>query len=133
MSNKYYNFYEPNILHKKESTGDCVIRALTKALDKEWKEVFDELVPIAREKMVMLNSPECYSAYLEQNGFVKVKIPVIKGHKRPTPLTFTKTHKKGTYFLSLANHVVCSKNGIYYDTWDCHDKCIYTYWEKIDK
>ena len=132
MSNKYFNFYEPNTLHKENTTSDCVIRALTKALNKSWLEVFDELVPIAREKMTMLNNPECYSEYLEQNGFVRVKISVKKGHKRPTPLTFTKTHKTGTYILSLAHHIVCSKDGIYYDVWDCGDNCVYTYWEKIN-
>ena len=55
METKYYQYYQPNEKDVKDKYGDCVIRALTKALDMDWLDVFNELVPIAREMQAMPN------------------------------------------------------------------------------
>lgn len=127
---KYLAYYQPNKKDIKDSFGDCVIRSLTKALDKEWVEVFDELVPIAREKQCMPNNKPAYETYILANGFEYVGISNKKGTTRPTVLSFTKEHKTGTYILNVANHLVTVKDGMYYDTWDCGWKCLYGYWVK---
>ena len=46
-------------------------------------------------------------------------------------MDFTPDYSEGTYFLSVANHVVASVDGNFYDTWDSGDCCLYGYWEKI--
>lgn len=130
MKNRYYKYYQPNKKDLKDKYGDCVIRALTKALDMKWLEVFDELLPLARELQCMPNGKSTYEVYLKNKGFTYIGISNKKGSKRPTVKSFTKDHKEGTYFLILANHVVTVKDGIYYDTWDCDDCCLYGYWEK---
>ena len=35
---KRYKYYQPNKKDLKDQYGDCVIRALTKVMDKEWLE-----------------------------------------------------------------------------------------------
>ena len=89
---KRYKYYQPNKKDLKDKYGDCVVRALTKVLDKEWVEVFDELVPIAREIQSMLGMKIVYETYLKRQGFQYVGISNKKGSKRPTVESFAKDH-----------------------------------------
>lgn len=123
--NKYYN---PNPL--KRDTTDCVVRALVKATGKDWDVVFKELFDIGFELKVMPNSDVAWKEYLTGAGFTYVPIKVKKGSKRPTVQSFTKENKKGVYVLRVANHLVTSDNGYYYDTFDSGNCSMYGYWEK---
>ncbi len=129
--NRHYRYYQPNKKDLKDNYGDCVIRALTKAMQKDWLEVFDELQPISRELQVPFNCKPCYEPYILNNGFEYHGISNKKGTKRPTVLSFAKEHKEGVYILRVAHHLVTVQNGIYYDTWDCADCCLYGYWQKV--
>ena len=64
------------------------------------------------------------------SGFEYVGISNKKGTTRPTVESFTKEHKEGTYILRVANHIVASVDGMYYDTWDSGHKSLYGYWIK---
>lgn len=130
MRNKYCIYYQPNKKQSSKGTSDCVIRALTKVMGKEWLEVFDDLTVIAREAQTMPNNKECYTKYLTDNNFKYTGISNKKGTKRPTVYSFAKEHKNGTYFVVVANHVVAVVDGAYYDTWDSGECCLYGYWEK---
>lgn len=130
MASKNYKYYQPNEKDIKDQFGDCVIRALTKVMDKGWYEVFDELVPIARELQCMPNGKPAYEKYLQMKGFKYQGISNKKGSKRPTVDRFTKDNPDGTYFLRVANHVVASVDGLYYDTWNSGDCSLYGYWYK---
>lgn len=130
MASRNYKYYQPNKMDLKDNYGDCVIRALTKVLDKEWLEVFNELLPTAIELQCMPNSKYCYEKYLKDSGFVYTGISNKKGSKRPTVKSFTKEHNAGTYFLRVAHHVVAVVDGVYYDTWDSGDCSLYGYWTK---
>lgn len=126
---KIYQYYQPNKKDLKDTQGDCVIRALTKALNEDWTTIFDKLVPIARENMCMPNSQTCWEPFLASNGFEYHGISNAKGTKRPTVESFTKEHKTGVYVLRVAHHIVCVADGKYYDTWDSGYKSLYGYWE----
>ena len=123
--NKYYN---PN--PKKLEAGDCVVRALCKATDKEWDVVYKELFEIGFELKVMPNDDKAWKHYLKELGFIEHKISNKKGSKRPTVESFSRNNKKGVYVLRVANHVVTCSEGYYYDLWDCGDSSLYGYWEK---
>ena len=127
---KRYKYYQPNKKDLKDTYGDCVIRAFTKVLEKDWIEVFDDLVLIAREFQCMPNQKKAYEQYLINNGFEYIGISNKKGSKRPTVDSFTKQNKAGTYILIVANHIVPCVDGIYYDTWDSGEKSLYGYWAK---
>ncbi len=130
MASRNYKYYQPNRKDLKDEYGDCVIRALTKVMGKEWLEVFEELLPYVRKFQCMPNGKKCYGRYLEANGFTYHGVSNKKGVKRPTVDRFAKDNKTGTYFLRVANHCVAVVDGIYYDTWDSGEKCLYGYWEK---
>ena len=125
-----YKYYQPNEKDIKDEYGDCVIRALTKVLEKAWLDVFDELVPIAREIQTTINNKPVYEECLRREGFTYIGVSNKKGSKRPTIEEFAKQHKTGTYFCSVANHVVAVVDGCYYDTWNSGYKSMYGYWEK---
>lgn len=114
---------------KGRKTSDCVIRAICFAIDKSWEEVLTGLYELAMEYKAVPNSSHIFPKYLESSGFTKCKVQ-IKDHHRPTVKSFTEEHPTGTYILSIANHVVCVKDGYYWDTWDCGNKSVYTYWVK---
>lgn len=125
--NKYYN---PN--PSKKETGDCVVRALCKATDKDWDAIYKELFELGFELKVMPNSDEAWKEYVKRNGFIHHKISNKKGSKRPTVASFAKEHKEGTFVLNVANHIVTVKDGYYFDTWDCGHKSLYGFYEKVE-
>ena len=131
MASRNYKYYQPNKKDIKDEYGDCVIRALTKALQMEWLDVFDEMYPLSREMQVPFNCKPCYEKYLtEIKGFTYHGISNKKGSKRPTVDRFAKDHPSGRYVLRVANHLVAVVDGIYYDTWDSGYKSLYGYWYK---
>lgn len=123
--NKYYN---PNP-HKLE-TGDCVIRALCKATEKDWDTIYKDLFEIGYKLKVMPNADESWKTYLKELGFIEHKISNKKGTKRPTVDSFSRSNNKGVFVLRVANHIVTCDEGYHYDLWDCGDKSLYGYWEK---
>lgn len=125
-----YKYFQPNEKDLSDKYGDCVIRSLCKALDKEWLEIFDDIQPLSREYQIPFNCKPCYEKYLAQKGFVYHGISNAKGSKRPTVNSFAKEHKAGVYVLRVASHLVTVKDGYFYDTWDCGNKCLYGYWVK---
>ena len=130
MKNKIYRYYQPNDKDTKDNHSDCVIRALTKVVNKEWLAIFDDLLPYARDMQCMQSERMCYEEYLFDNGFAYQGISNRKGSKRPTVESFAKDHKQGNYLVNVANHVVAISDGNYYDTWDSGDCCLYGYYYK---
>ena len=124
-----YKYYQPNKKDLKDNYGDCVIRALTKLFDKEWIQVFNDLLPYAREMQCMPNGKPCFEKYLSENGYTYHGISNKKGTKRPTVKSFARSHKNGKFFLRVAHHCVACIDGTYYDTWDSGEHCLYGYWE----
>lgn len=124
IKNKYFN---PNP-SKKTDGSDCVVRAICKAEDKEWLDVYKELCELGMELFSMPSSDKVWKTYLERKGYEKFGFK--RGQKRMTVDEFARKHKEGTYILNIANHLVCCENGYYYDTWDCGEYTLYTYYRK---
>lgn len=131
MVRKNYKYYQPNKKDLKDMQGDCSVRALTKFLDCTWIEAFDELVKYARQTQTLVNSLDNIKLFMEKSGYEYKSIY----KKRKTVIEFAKKHKSGTYTLYVragyGTHMVTVKNGFYYDTWDCGNKLIFGYWEKL--
>ena len=132
MRNKYYKYYQPNKKDLKDDYGDCVIRAICKATGKDWLEVFDGLIPYAREIQAQTDEKVVYESYLKDKGYEWVGLKAEKGKKRLTPETFCKKYNTGTYILRLSHHIVTVVDGCYYDTWDCGEYCVYGFWAKCE-
>ena len=123
-------YFQPNSKDIKDEYGDCAVRAICKAENKSWVEIFDSLCVIARELQAMPSSKVTCETFFKKNGYTYQGISNKKGSKRPTVAQFSKNNKKGTFILVVANHYVCAQDGNYFDIWDCGEKSMYGYWEK---
>lgn len=127
-----YKYYQPNDKDLKDKTGDCQVRALSKALNISWLEAFDLTIPICRRLQtytIFDGNHEKTVEAMQDLGFVYTGISNKKGTKRPTVKSFAASHKNGTYILKVSHHVVACVNGEYFDTWDSGHKSLYGYYE----
>jgi hypothetical protein len=116
-------FVKTNLNPFGKKVGDCSVRAIAKATDKDWFEIYEPLCKIGKTLCVMPNDLEALKFYLNEFPYTSCK--AIKGKKREIVSDF----EKGTYVLRIANHFTAVKDGVCYDLWDCRKKCVYCYWE----
>ena len=114
------------------TTGDCVYRALSGALGKDWCEVVRELAELACETGYCPNGDRNYCLYLERNGFKKHKQPRHSDNTKYTLSEFMAEHKRGTFIVHLPHHLTLVKAGKCHDTWDCtkYDSRVGKFWSK---
>ena len=119
--------------------GDCVIRALTTALNYNWFMVHDELCFLSRKMGDMPSSNRVWKQYLYNKGYKEYPAQ----NECPNCLTvqeFCSQHPKGRYILSTASysvardniivtgtHVIVVIDGNYYDTKDSGDSVPLSY------
>ena len=112
------------------NTIDCVVRAITIAVDGEYLEVRKHLNRIKKElKETSYKNQKFMDKYAKLNGWKKISFPAVKGVPRLRGKDFVKQYPEGTYILKLAKHVVAIVDGVYLDTWDSTEKIIYKAWE----
>lgn len=124
----YINFNENP---QGKQVGDCVIRALSIALDKNWDEIY---IKLCLQGFLMCDMPSAnhvWGSYLRENGFKRYLIPsdIIDFY---TVEDFCKDNSRGVYILALSNHVVTTIDGNYYDLWDSGEEIVNYYWRKED-
>lgn len=119
--------YNPNPDNRK--VDDCSVRALTKALNKPWNEVYSEICAEGFSQCDMPHSNYVWGAILKRNGFKRFVVP----DTCPDCYTireFLKDHPKGTFVIAVQDHVVTAKDGDLFDTWDSSDKVPQYFWMK---
>lgn len=110
-----YVFYNPNPEGK--SVGDCVVRAISKLLNKPWEQVYIELCLQGFMSGDMPSSNSVWITYLKNKGYKKYLIP----DSCPDCYTvsdFTDEHHVGAFLLGTGEHVVTVIDGNYYDSWN---------------
>lgn len=130
-------FEKLNVNPKGLKTGDCVVRAISYATNKEWDEVYRDLCVLGVSMKRMPNEKQVYEKYLEKCGWVKHKQPKNICNTKYTVKDFLDEYMPaGTIFIiSVANHLTCARyDGMeeysLIDTWDCSFKCVGNYWTK---
>lgn len=111
-----YIHYNPNPKHQ-NPVGDCVIRAVSKALDIPWESAYLDLAMEGYDKGDMPSSNAILDSYLRSKGFRKYVIP----NDCPNCYTFEDfagEYFKGTYIVCTGTHVACIKDGNLYDSWN---------------
>lgn len=119
--------YNPNPEGKR--VGDCTVRAITKAMDSTWEQVYAGLTAYGFMHRDMPSANNVWGRYLKQNGFCRYLVDDL-GKDVYTVEDFCNDHPRGTYILAIDGHVVCVQDGFYYDSWDSGDEIPIYYWVK---
>lgn len=115
----------------KGSAGDCAARAMAIALQKDYKECYQELAEAHKERTGKKTARE---------GIYKdTMTKVLKGHGwhwHPAPNIRGRKAKhydmpKGRVIARMARHYSAIIDGSIHDTWDCSNKMIYGYWMEV--
>ena len=122
-----YQFYNPNPL--KKSVGDCVIRALCKALDDDWYSVYSQLTVQGYAMCDMPSSNAVWGQYLKSKGFRRYIIP----NTCPDCYTiddFCNDNPNGTFIVCTGSHVATIVDGTLYDSWQSGMETPIFFWRK---
>ena len=114
-----YVFHNENPLNTYED--DCVIRAISCATGKSWDQVYDYLSDIAQHEGTLLDKREFVRNYLDRTyqrlnnmygsvGYISGQFP------------------NNVILITMKGHIVCSKYGVIYDTFDCRDREVENVW-----
>lgn len=121
---KYYNANPYKI-----RVGDCVIRALSKALNMSWEDVYIDLTIQGYILGDLLSSNAVWDAYLKSKKFKRD----IVSNDCPECYTvndFCEEHPNGTYIIGTGTHCIAVIDGCVYDTWDSSGETpIYFYYK----
>ena len=120
-----WEYYNPNPV-RTSPTGDCTVRAISKALDISWDEAHDLTCWYSKRMGLIQHYNVVVAAILRDNGFVKAVAPSF------CPVCYTvkdfcMDHPHGVYVLGTGSHFVCSIDGDYYDSWDSGEEIIEFY------
>ena len=123
-------FIKYNANPKNKKTGDCMIRALSKALDKSWTECYTDLFNNTLKTCYSVSDKKNLKSYLKKLGYEMEKMPRKENNKRYTIEEFADNlaKKNETYIILIANHITVIKDKILYDTWNCKHKSVGNYW-----
>ena len=114
-----YIFHNENPLNKYED--DCVLRSISCATGKSGDQVYDYLSDIAQKEGTLLDKRDFVRNYLDRTyqrlegiygsvGYVSGQFP------------------NNVLLITMRGHIVCSKYGVIYDTFDCRDREVENVW-----
>ena len=118
--NHRWHEYNPN--PKKKNVGDCSLRAYCAAFGWTWEEAFEKSSEIAKDEAIMMDTHKTCEKVMEGEGYVLDEEFKKSKRKDLTVNEFALTHPYGTYFLNTHGHLLCVKDGEYWDSWDSATK-----------
>ena len=123
MSFEKYNNHPKGL-----TTNDCVVRAISKGLNKEYLETRRELNKVKRD-LGFDSYKQSKFIYKYLSAYERIIIRAEKGKPRVKGYDFIELYPKGTYIVSMAGHLSVVEDGVLYDLWDCRHKSVYTAWK----
>lgn len=115
----YYNA-NPN----KQEIGDCVIRAMSLALDLDYFEVVNMLYYGSNFFNCDMLVRECYEKILED----EFKLERIKPKTYKTVQEVATEYSDNILLIRIKGHLTCSMYGRIYDIWDCSNEQVDVFW-----
>ena len=109
--------------------GDCVVRALSTALNQEWEKTYTELCIQGLMFCDLPSSNAVWASYLQHKGFKKKIIPDTCPECY-TIKDFCEEHPQGRFVLGTGNHAVAVVDGCVFDTWQSEGELPIYYFEK---
>ena len=128
-----YVYLNLNPLHK--HTGDCVVRALSFALNQSWDDTYWQLCRKGFDQAEMPSWNSTWWGLLKDKNYRRYVIE----DSCPDCYTvedFCHDHPDGRYVLFIphsseqSGHVVAIEKGNLYDTWDSSQEIPLVYWRK---
>lgn len=119
-----------NLNPRNNRVGDCVIRALAKAMGMTWDDVAIDLSMMMVTHKDMPSSNALWGEYLSLNGFRRGILPT----DCPNCFTihdFCNMYPAGTFVVGTGSHVVAVIDGNYFDTFDSGNELVAFYYEKM--
>lgn len=120
-----------NLNPRKKSVGDCTIRAIGIATDRNWYDVYLDLCLFGMLMCDMPSSNAVTTAYLKKKGFRRRTIP----DDCPDCYTiddFCKDHQHGTFVIGTGSHLTTVIDGTLFDSWDSQNETPVYYFEKSE-
>ncbi|MEE1138191.1 MAG: hypothetical protein U0M02_06910 [Acutalibacteraceae bacterium] len=108
--------------------GDCVIRAISKALNRPWEDIYIDLCLQGFLMGDLPSSNAVWSAYLKHKGFKRRTVECFSDCYSIDD--FCKDNPIGVYVIGTGSHAVCVENGNIYDAWDSRQESPVYYFEK---
>ena len=114
-----YKFYNNNALGLYEN--DCTVRSISTATGNSWDDTYEHLSNIARLQGTMMDDREFIINYLDER------------YKRVNNIPETVGEVAGAYpdnvlLITMRGHIVCSKYGVVYDSFDCRNRIVEYCW-----
>lgn len=122
--------YNPNPSGRR--TGDCSVRAVSKALGTDWDTAFLLMMIQAYAVKDMPSSNSVWGDVLKHQGFVREAVPSTCPDCY-TAAEFCREHPDGTYVLGFGNHTCCVVDGNIYDAWDSSNEIVQYFWHKKEE
>ena len=114
-----YQFYNAN--PKGNNVTDCFIRSLSSATNKSWDYTYDKISRLAREHATTMDDRDFILNYLDQHF---MRLPKFYG----TIYDASQKYKDNILLITTTGHIVCSKYGTIYDTWDSTTRDVEYMW-----
>ena len=115
-----------NVNPCKRRLGDCVIRALSLALNQQWERTYIDLCIEGYIQCDMPNANNVWEAYLEYKGFKRYPVSGVMSFEE-----FAKAHPDNVlYVVATGSHVAVIQGETLYDNWDSSDEIIAYYFVK---
>lgn len=122
--------FEKFYVSNKNGKSNCVVRSLCKVLDKQYDDVYNDLINISKElKCSSFNDIEVFEKYMENNDIFKINCENITRVKdfnldKGTFIVFCYDKKDFYHMVPIINNVIYDKNK------DCLDLYILSVYKK---
>lgn len=115
-----YKYYNANALGKLQP--DCFLRSLSCATGKSWDYIYEHISDIAQAQGMMMDNAEFVLNYLDRRY---ERVPFKRGM---TIGEVSAKYKDNILLITTKGHIVCSKYGNVYDTFDSTNRLAEYVW-----
>ena len=114
----YYNRNPDGLIEQ-----DCVVRAISTALGIEYYKVLDMLYKNSNYFNCDMLVKDCYKKIFDDYGLTQ-----ITPNKKKSVRDVANDFKDDILIIRIPNHLSVSLYGDIYDTWDCSNEIVDTFW-----
>ena len=115
-----FRYYNANPLGRK--INDCTVRAIALATGESWDSTYNFLSDFAQQEAVMMDDVNYIDKFLDKNF---IKIYTNTNGYNMTVDDVARRWYKGTYLITMKNHITCCIDGVIYDTFNPSDRLVW--------